>query len=71
MLFWAPIDKPPEAAMIVKYELDFKLVSNFLSSHVSMASISIVALNLDVYWAFNGCWLFKELISIISDLEFN
>ena len=36
------------SANIEKNGLDIRLVSNFLSSHVSMASISIVTLNLEV-----------------------
>ena len=37
------------SANIEKNGLDIRLVSNFLSSHVSMASISMVTLNLEVY----------------------
>ena len=48
------------SAKIVKHELDFKLCSNFLSNRISMVLIILVALNLDVYWAFRGCSL-KEL----------
>ena len=44
-----------------RYGLDFKLSISFLSSQLLMASKSITAENVDVYWAFYGpsltcCW---------------